>query len=200
MDFSAVILAGGRSSRMGRDKAWLEVGGRPLLARQIELVRAAGAQEVFISGRVGVDYSAFGCPVLVDAFADAGPLAGLERGLHAFRASCLFALAVDMPGMNVGGVLRLAAGCDQACGVIPRVAGAVEPLAAFYPKACLPLAETLLIGSAPSVSGGSGPSVRIFAARCVDAGFARYLELGEGDRGLFSNWNSPDDRGKCSPG
>ncbi len=68
MNFSAVILAGGKSSRMGRDKAWLEFDGQSLLARQIACVRRAGASEVFISGRAGVDYSAFGCPVMEDEF------------------------------------------------------------------------------------------------------------------------------------
>jgi hypothetical protein len=62
--FSAVILAGEKPARMMPDKAFVKIGGRTLLARQIELVRAAGAAEVFISGRDGVDYSIFGCPVL----------------------------------------------------------------------------------------------------------------------------------------
>src|SRR5690349_130325 len=83
MNFSAVILAGGKSSRMGRDKAWLEINGQILLTRQIELVQAGGATEVFISGRAGMDYSAFGCRVLQDRFPNAGPLAGIERALDA---------------------------------------------------------------------------------------------------------------------
>jgi hypothetical protein len=53
MNFSAIILAGGKSSRMGRDKAWLEVGGKTLLARQIELAGPLARSEVFISGRTG---------------------------------------------------------------------------------------------------------------------------------------------------
>src|ERR1035438_9547728 len=59
MNFSAVILAGGKSSRMGRDKAWLEVGRQTLLARQIQLAQAAGATEIFVSGRFGVAYPTF---------------------------------------------------------------------------------------------------------------------------------------------
>ncbi|HEY5345385.1 MAG TPA: NTP transferase domain-containing protein, partial [Verrucomicrobiae bacterium] len=59
MNFSAVILAGGKSSRMGRDKAFLEIGGTTLLARQIGLARELGAAEIFISGRAETDYSKF---------------------------------------------------------------------------------------------------------------------------------------------
>src|SRR6516164_8647370 len=68
MNFSAVILAGGKSSRMGRDKAFLETGGKTLLARQIEIARFAGATEVFISGHADMDYSAFAGQVITDRF------------------------------------------------------------------------------------------------------------------------------------
>ena len=68
-----MILAGGNSSRMGRDKAWLRVDGQRLLDRQIALVRAVGAVEVFISGRADRDYSAFGGLVLHDKHSAAGP-------------------------------------------------------------------------------------------------------------------------------
>src|SRR6516165_9757616 len=81
MNLSAVVLAGGKSSRMGRDKARLEIGGQPSLARQIQLVKEIGAGEVFISGRAGKNYEEFGCRVLFDQFRDAGPLAGIERAV-----------------------------------------------------------------------------------------------------------------------
>jgi molybdenum cofactor guanylyltransferase len=149
MNFSAVILAGGRSSRMGRDKAWLETGGQTLLARQIGLARKLGAAEVFISGRAKVDYSAFGCRVLEDKFADAGPLAGIERALDAMQSPLLLVLAVDLPQMNEDLLRRLSAGAANAFGAIPKLAGHIEPLAAFYPKAAMPLLVKLLDGSLP---------------------------------------------------
>ena len=58
LDLSGVILAGGESQRMGRDKAWIELEGRTLLALAVEKVRQAGVTEIFISGRPGRDYSA----------------------------------------------------------------------------------------------------------------------------------------------
>ena len=51
MNVGAVILAGGESRRMGRDKAWLEVNGRPLIGRGLGVVREAGIKEIFLSGR-----------------------------------------------------------------------------------------------------------------------------------------------------
>ena len=183
MNFSAVILAGGKSSRMGQDKAFLEIGGQTLLARQIQLVRTAGAVEIFISGRVGVDYSAFGCRVLHDKFADAGPLAGIERALDAATAPHLLVLAVDLPEMTVEILLRLAAGCSQRCGAIPRLSNHVEPLVALYPKATQPLALAGL--------ENKNFAVKDFAEQCVKSDRARLVELPASKRKYFVNWNHP---------
>lgn len=185
MNFSAVILAGGKSSRMGRDKAFLEIGRQTLLARQIEIVRAAGAVEVFISGRDGTDYSAFNCRVLKDNFRDAGPLAGIEAALAAATNPLLLVLAVDLPAMRVELLRWLAAACGENHGVIPCVGSGVEPLAAFYPRPARALAETQI--------ANDDKAVRAFAERCVQAGLARLEELPATDAPGFANWNSPGD-------
>ena len=185
MNFSAVILAGGRSTRMGRDKAWLEIGGQSLLARQIGLVREVGAAEIFISGRADADYSASGCRVLQDKFPDAGPLAGIERALDATQSPLLLVLAVDLPEMNVEFLQRLAAGCSETCGAIPKLANNVESLAAFYPKAAHALAVAGLECGAFAA--------KAFAGQCVQSGLARFVELHSDDARCFTNWNSPAD-------
>jgi molybdopterin-guanine dinucleotide biosynthesis protein A len=185
MSFSAVILAGGKSSRMGRDKAFLETCGQTLLARQIQLARKTGASEIFISGREGADYSAFGCRVLKDNFPDAGPLTGIERALDAAKSPLLLVLAVDLPEMTVEFLQRLSAGCSETCGVIPKLAGHIEPLAAFYPRAAQSLAETLLCAEDRAAAN--------FVKQCVQAGFARFVELPAGEAKYFFNWNSPSD-------
>lgn len=185
MNFSAVILAGGKSSRMGRDKAWLEVGGQTLLARQIGLAREIGVTEVSISGRADADYSSFGCRVLEDKFSDAGPLAGIERALDAVKATLLLVLAVDLPQMNAESLLRLAAGCSETCGAIPRLANRIESLAAFYPKPAHALAATRLARGAFAVKD--------FADHCVQSGLARFVEFDAREAPQFANWNSPAD-------
>lgn len=185
MDFGAVILAGGKSSRMGRDKAWLEVRGKTLLARQIEVARETGAMEILISGRAEADYSAFGCRVLLDKFPDAGPLAGVERGLAATASPLLLVLAVDLPAMSVELLCKLAGCCAENVGMIPRCNGVIEPLAAIYPKSAHPTAETLL--------SEKNNSMINFARRCVLSGLARFAERPAGDAKFFTNWNSPAD-------
>jgi len=189
MNFSAVILAGGKSSRMGRDKARLEIAGQTLLARQIALVRDAGAREVFISVRMGVDHAA-GCIVLVDKFPDAGPLAGIERALDASTSPLLLVLAVDMPAMNGTILGNLIAACSDVCGAIPKTRQGTEPLAAIYPKTAL---ERLNL----ELGQGKTPGARWFADECVAAGLARFVEVTEAESGCFASCNSPEDFERC---
>jgi molybdenum cofactor guanylyltransferase len=187
MKFSAVILAGGKSSRMGRDKAFLQVDGQPLLARQIQLARDVGAGEVFISGRAGSDYSAFGVAALRDNFQDAGPLAGIEAGLRQSSSPLLLVLAVDLPAMSANLLRRLAPRCTEIAGAIPRVNDSIEPLAAFYPSGAAGIIAT-------SLSAETGTrSVKHFAERCVAGGLAAFVALPDWDARFFANWNSPAD-------
>jgi molybdenum cofactor guanylyltransferase len=185
MNFCAVVLAGGKSSRMGRDKALLEIGGQTLLERQIGLAREMGAEKIFISGRAGRDYSAFGCRALRDKFAGAGPLAGIERALVACVSPLVLVLAVDLPKMNAKVLRELFAHCAEDLGAIPRVNGNIEPLAAFYPRAARSLAGALLRAKENAAAG--------FAQQCVQAGLADFVNLPASRRKYFANWNSPAD-------
>jgi len=181
MNFSAVILAGGQSRRMGRDKAWLPVNGEPLLARQIEMVRQLAPLEIYISGRADTDYSSFCCPALHDQFTGAGPLAGIERALDAASAPLLLVLPVDLPNMSAPFLRMLAGNCTRGRGLIPRLNGSIEPLVAFYPKSAKSLADAQLRNSHYAVTA--------FAEHCVQTGLASFHDLSTADAGLFFNWN-----------
>lgn len=184
MNFDAVILAGGKSSRMGRDKAFLEINGQPLLLRQIEIVRAAGAGEILISGRVGRDYSRFGLRVVQDERPEAGPLAGIHAAMSVVRGSRLLVLAVDLPAMNTEFLRNLAAAAAGG-GVVPRIAGQVEPLAAIYPCSAREIAGARLRDKNHGVCD--------FAHICVMAGLAIYADFPAQIGALFKNVNSPPD-------
>ena len=195
-----MILAGGTSSRMGRDKAWLEIDGQSLLSRQIQLLQKAGAQEVFISGRAGTDYSRFPCRVLHDELVDVGPLSGIERALTEMTTPLLLVLAVDMPRMTAKFLLRLLFGGEEQIGVIPRVNGKVEPLASSYPKVSLNLIKEMISGSNREGAGEKSQHVErksisatAFAEKCVEQRMARFVEGTESETLFFSNWNSPAD-------
>jgi len=184
MRFSALILAGGRSLRMGRDKAMLEAGGQPLMARQIKLVRELFPGEVLISGRAGANYSAFGCEVLLDRYSNAGPLAGVERGLAAAATPLLLVLAVDLPQMTADFLQRLLMECGKETGAAPQMRGKLEPLAAVYPIRMHALAAERLR------AGKYG--MQDFAAAVERAGGLRRHFVTCAEEPLFFNWNTPD--------
>lgn len=192
MTFSAVILAGGKSSRMGCDKAWLEIGGQTLLARQIQLVRTFGATEIFISGRADGNYSEFGCRVLQDHFLEAGPLAGIESALRTTTTPLLLVLAVDMPALNLDFLEKLRAACTENSGSIPQVDGRLEPLVAFYPRSSGLLARRMLEEQQRGLQART-PGPTDFARKCVTEKLAVLVEITATEASCFANLNSPED-------
>lgn len=185
LPFTAVILAGGRSTRMGCDKARLEWGGQPLLTRQIALARSLGPAEILISARRETDYRDFHHPVVPDRVPEAGPLAGLAAALEVARAPLVLVLAVDLPHLTRDVPERLLAECAPDCGVVPRLPHGPEPLAAVYPRAAAPLAHEAL--------AAHRLTVRDFAAACAQAGLVRFLDLPPKLATAFANWNTPCD-------
>lgn len=185
MRFDALILAGGKSSRMGRDKAGLELNGRTLLAHQIAVARALGAATVFISGRAGVDYARQDCPLLYDAWPEAGPLAGIERGLAGATTPLLLILAIDLPHLQRSTLHRLAAACRANCGAVPFHDGRPEPLAAFYPRSAHALAVQALANGHYAVGD--------FVAACQTAKLVEPHALRPEEIPEFANWNTPAD-------
>jgi molybdopterin-guanine dinucleotide biosynthesis protein A len=185
MRFSAVILAGGRSSRMLRDKAFLPCQGTTLLARQVGIVRALAPAEIFVSGRAGADYGAVGLTVLLDRFADLGPLAGVERALGESHSPLLLVLAVDLPDMTTDFLRALAGRCHAGAGVVPRTRQGLEPLAAFYPQAMQSIAAGMLLEGRPAMTE--------FVRRGREAGLVEEWQCLPADEACFKNWNGPED-------
>ena len=185
MTISAVILAGGKSLRMGRDKAWLEYKRQPLLCHQTETVLRLDPAEMFIAGGSNPQFARLGWPILIDNFPGQGPLAGIEKALAVMRSPLLLVLAVDMPHMTAAVLRRLAGHCSDRTGVVPRLGDRVEPLAAFYPKAAhRPLRTSLGEGLNSAVG---------FAQLCVTLGLAEYYDVPPSHEHRFANWNTPAD-------
>ncbi|SMQ95246.1 molybdenum cofactor guanylyltransferase [Xanthomonas fragariae] len=108
--WTGVVLAGGRSSRMGHDKALLLWRGRPLIAHMQLLLGDAGAQEVLISG------DRTGYPGIADIQPDLGPLGGLASVIdHVADASILVVVPVDMPLLSTPLLQKLLAPSQYCC-------------------------------------------------------------------------------------
>lgn len=151
------MLAGGRSSRMGRDKALLPWRGRPLLAHMQALLHSAGAQEVLVSG------DRPGHPGIVDTQPDLGPLGGLASVIAQLSdATTLVVVPVDMPLLSMPLLERLLAAAPQRCvtfdaQMLPMRlcidAGVRESLAALMAGGFRPLAARLATIAAVSSRG-----------------------------------------------
>jgi molybdenum cofactor guanylyltransferase len=143
-DRAAFVLAGGQSTRMGADKAFVQLEGRTLLAHALALAKSV-TSDVRIVGSAE-KFAAFG-EVVEDEFPQHGPLAGIHAALRASSSELNLMLAVDMPFVEVTFLEYLfqeAARHESAMVTIPRAAGAWQTLCAVYRKPFADLAEQAL--------------------------------------------------------
>ncbi|HSJ56071.1 MAG TPA: molybdenum cofactor guanylyltransferase [Anaerolineae bacterium] len=184
---SAVVLAGGQSQRLGRDKAFLPVGGQPLVAYVVETLSALSDDVIVVANNLEV-YEDLGLRARLtrDEERGKGSLMGIYSGLKLARHEYALAVACDMPFLNVD-LLRYMVGLVPGYDVVvPRDGDLVEPLHAIYGKACLdPMAIQL-----------QAAKRRIIAF--FDAVRVRYVEAAEiaqfdPDRLSFVNINTPAD-------
>ena len=142
---SAIVLAGGASVRLGADKAFLVVDGRPLVARIVDIL-AVLSDDLIVVTNMPDRYAALDLParVVPDERPGEGSLMGIYSGLLTARYAHALIVGCDMPFLNADllrYLLRLAPGYDV---VIPRVGDLLEPLHAVYSRDCLPLIAPLL--------------------------------------------------------
>lgn len=146
-----VLLAGGRSARMGRDKATLPLPDGTLLERIVRVIGPA-FREVIVCGAA----APAGARAVADRRADSGPLAGIEAGLSEARTAEAFVLACDMPRVSArlaSLLLERSRGHDVA---LPRVGDRDQPLCAAYTRTTLPKLSSYL--------GAGGRRVATFVA------------------------------------
>src|ERR1700676_3087716 len=128
------VLAGGRSLRMGRDKALLELGGVPLLLRAVGLIDCVLPRPTVI-GHLEA-YQSLGLEVLADDWPGAGPLGGIATALRNSRALWNLVVACDLPYLTKAWLEYLVgrALASQAEATVPVNRGGTEPLCAMYHK------------------------------------------------------------------
>lgn len=139
MKATAIILAGGKNMRLGRNKAAETIGGKTILERVIERLSPLCCQILIVSSPERTDFKgADSADVLTDLYPGAGPLGGIYTGLVKAKTELSIAVACDMPFLNtklLGYLLEQAAGYDA---VVPLIdGGLIEPLHAIYARSCL---------------------------------------------------------------
>jgi len=180
---TAVLLVGGESRRMGRDKATVEFDGQPLWQRQIGILRELRPENIFISARTRPSWFSDDAALLLDDPPSRGPLSGLTKALAAMRTTHLIALAVDMPFMTSEQLAILRELAAESRGVVPVIGERAEPLAAIYPAEAAVDFATALAGTDFSLQ----PVIRNLAAEEK----VRLLAVPAQDEGLYRSVNEP---------
>jgi FdhD protein len=137
---TGVILAGGRSSRMGRDKALLPYNGRPLIETVYKTLSGLFREVVVVTNRPE-EYSFLPCLKIPDIHVGQGSMAGVHAGLKWSRDERIFVAACDMPHLDKDLIRWLAGISTTAPALVPESGSGFEPLHAFYSKAALPAIE-----------------------------------------------------------
>ncbi|MEW6349558.1 MAG: molybdenum cofactor guanylyltransferase [Thermodesulfobacteriota bacterium] len=183
---SAIVLAGGKSRRMrGRNKALIDLAGRPLVERVVEVMRQI-FREILLITNTPEEFEFLGVPMLPDLLPGRGSFGGLYTGLSASTSEHAFLVACDMPFLNAQVIRYLVAEVDRFDVVVPRVAGFLEPLHAVYSRACLPRIRDLLDrGELKIIS--LFPDVRV--REVPESELRRFDE----DLRCFMNINTPED-------
>jgi molybdopterin-guanine dinucleotide biosynthesis protein A len=183
--FSGVILAGGKSRRMGRDKSHLILQGETLVARAVRTL-ASLTDDLILATNTPDLFANLGARLASDAIPGGGALSGVHAGLIAARHEWALVVACDMPFLNVGLLRYMASLTSGHTIVVPRWQGELEALHTFYSRECLPVIE-------PILHRGGGRFIEFYEQVSV-----RYVEPDEIVRfdpdGLaFFNVNSPED-------
>lgn len=189
LDATAFILAGGKSSRMGRDKAFLQLRDETLLAHALKL-SAAITKEVKIVGDA-TKFSAFG-RVVEDVYPNRGPLGGIHAALSTSSTDLNLMLAVDLPFVGADFLQYLLARARESTAIVtlPRAAGGLQPLCAVYRRPFAEIAEEALRNGRNKID-----SLFAKAGTCVieDDELVRFGFSPE----MFRNLNTPDDLEKA---
>jgi len=181
--FGVVILCGGASKRMGRDKSELKISGNTFLERL--LAEFADSGELLISANDRTAYAQYGYPVISDVYPNCGPMAGLHAALNACRSDALLTIPCDLPLFrhDIG---RFLCGClkkgDDAV-IVQTRDGGYHPLCAVYRKRAAVAMESCLKNGIYKVQ------------RALDSLSVRIVSLQNTpfEDGLLMNINTPEE-------
>jgi len=185
-DVSAFILTGGKSTRMGSDKAFLQLNGRTLLARMLEAARSLTSNVRIVGDRS--KYEAFAA-VVEDIFPGCGPLGGIHSGLRSSTTDINVILAVDTPFVSLALLQFLVSRARSSPGSLVTVAqanGGLQPLCAVYRREFAHAAEDALRAGRHKIDTLFDPATTqvIGQEELESAGFSA---------NIFRNLNTPEE-------
>ena len=178
------VLAGGKSSRMGQDKAFLQLGGKTLLTRALETAAAVGKTHVVGSSGKFADYG----PTVEDLYPSHGPLGGIHAALSRTSTDLNLMLAVDLPFVEARFLRYLVSRAREtrATVVLPRTSDRLQPLCATYRRSFMDTAEQ-------SLRAGRNKINALFTVVPIEVIEPEELEGNGFAEEMFRNLNTPGD-------
>jgi molybdopterin-guanine dinucleotide biosynthesis protein A len=183
MSFTAVLLAGGESRRMGRDKATIPFRDRPLWQHQLDLLSKLEPQELFVSAQTDPGWRPHDVEFVADAMPARGPMSGIGAALS--RTTSEHLLGIDMPFMTSEFLREVFKRTRPGCGVVPMIENRAEPLAAIYPR------DTDVDFNA--TLSGNNFSLQPLVAQLITLGKLQAVQVADAERVLFRNLNESSD-------
>ncbi len=182
---TGVILAGGKSTRYGKNKALVEIDGIPLIKRVLKVMEPLFCSIVLITNTPET-YAFLKMPMFEDRIKGLGPLGGIFTGLKVISEKAGFFVACDMPFLNADLIRYLASVRQGFDVVVPTFSGKFEALHALYTKNCLNGIEML-------INDGVYQTIQLFQS--VNVRYVEENEIRKFDPELtsFSNINKPEE-------
>jgi molybdopterin-guanine dinucleotide biosynthesis protein A len=144
--FSLAIIAGGKSSRMGVNKSFVDLGGKPVIQHIMDRTAELGQEETILITNQPADYAYLGLPMFRDVIIDKGSLGGIYTAVHFSSSPRTLVIACDMPFVATDLLCYMISLLDEAeyDVIVPRVDQYPQGLHAIYSKQCLePIAARL---------------------------------------------------------
>jgi molybdopterin-guanine dinucleotide biosynthesis protein A len=184
-NITGVILAGGKSSRMGTNKALVEVAGEKLIDRTLGLLKGVFSDTILVTN-TPADFFDRDARIVTDVIPEKGPLGGIFTGLFFAGTEHIFVTACDLPFLSPSFIRCMARQAGNFDVVIPRTPSGLEPLHAIYSKKCRPEIERRLLRNECKVTGFLN-KVRVLE---IDEGAIRSFDPGGT---MFMNINTLED-------
>ena len=185
-NITGIILAGGNNTRMGTNKAFLEINGVRLIDKTINIYRGLFS-EIIIVTNDPLSYLEFtNATVITDIYKGKGALGGIYTGLFYSRNPYAFVSACDMPYLNKDFIEYLAGQSGKHDVIVPVLAEGYQPLHAIYSRNCLPSIKRLLMLDKLKVTGFYRDM------RVLGVSEEQILPFNKNGR-LFQNLNTPQD-------
>jgi molybdenum cofactor guanylyltransferase len=185
MTLTAMLMAGGLSSRMGTDKSLVTISGQPLWQRQLDVLQQVRPNKLWVSARSRPAWLPEALEIVFDAPPSRGPLSGLAPALAQLETSHLLVLAIDLPAITPALLRHLLSLSRPHVGVVPVSDNRYEPLCAVYPReAAATAAKALAQGDL---------SLQHLISKLELAGYMTRYSLSNSEQPMFRNVNTPAD-------